>query len=151
MKLIDFIERLRNRPPHERQMVAFGTAGSVTGIIAIAWAATFIAGSAPIVAPEAQVGAAGSAESIQQLREEFSERFEGTSAEWARMQEMLNQLEAENAPPEAQNVYGISGGGAAENTADGNMQGGAMPPVPPAPEGEIPMNASSTTPTQRSY
>lgn len=37
----DFIERLRAKPEHVRKSIALGTAGSVTGLVALVWAVSF--------------------------------------------------------------------------------------------------------------
>lgn len=49
--MFDFIERLRAKPEHVRQRIAFGTATLFTGIIAVGWMAALVAGNAFILKP----------------------------------------------------------------------------------------------------
>jgi predicted PurR-regulated permease PerM len=41
--MFQFIERLRRRSPHERRVIALGTAGAISGVIFVVWVVSFVA------------------------------------------------------------------------------------------------------------
>lgn len=49
--MTDFIERLRAKPEHVRKHIALGTAGSITGVVALAWMISFSASGSFALSP----------------------------------------------------------------------------------------------------
>ena len=49
--MLEFIDRLRQKPEHVRRRIAAGTAVTLTGIIALGWMGALIAGNAFILTP----------------------------------------------------------------------------------------------------
>lgn len=49
--MLDFIERLRQKPEHVRRRIAAGTAVTLTGIVALGWVGALAAGNVFILKP----------------------------------------------------------------------------------------------------
>ena len=49
--MLDFIERLRQKPEHIRRKIATGTAITLTGLVALGWVGALVAGNAFILQP----------------------------------------------------------------------------------------------------
>ena len=49
--MLEFIDRLRQKPEHVRRRIAAGTAVTVTGLVALGWMGALIAGNAFILTP----------------------------------------------------------------------------------------------------
>ncbi|HYE23306.1 MAG TPA: hypothetical protein VEA92_02545 [Candidatus Paceibacterota bacterium] len=49
--MLDFIERLRQKPEHVRRQIAAGTAVTMTGLVALGWVGALAAGNVFILTP----------------------------------------------------------------------------------------------------
>ena len=49
--MLDFIERLRQKPEHVRRRIAAGTAVTLTGLVALGWVGALAAGNVFILTP----------------------------------------------------------------------------------------------------
>ncbi len=86
--MFDYIEKLRAKKPHQKQMIALGTALVITGIIALCWLTTLSYRFSSVQAP------VPSADSVS----EFESVSQGFSAMWAKAsgsyQDMKSDIQA---------------------------------------------------------
>ena len=77
--MFDYIEKLRAKKPHEKQMIALGTAVVITGIIGLGWLATLPYRFANVQAPAPD---ANSVSEFQTARNGFTEMWARTSGDY---------------------------------------------------------------------
>jgi len=77
--MFDYIEKLRAKKPHEKQMIALGTAAVVTGVIAIAWIVTLPYRFSNIQAPAPD---ADSVSEFQNVESGFTEMWTRASGSY---------------------------------------------------------------------
>lgn len=84
--MLDFIERLRQKPEHVRRRIAAGTALSVTGVIALGWVGALIAGNVFILTPSSDSASLAQTSgqltgAVSNARSSFSELMEAANNE----------------------------------------------------------------------
>jgi cytoskeletal protein RodZ len=96
--MFQFIERIRQKPQRERQLIALSVAGGIAGIIFILWAISFVALLGRTPAPQ------HSFESAQNFTASFEEATKVLQESFNAMQQQVKSLDSQTTSSETESV-----------------------------------------------